>query len=198
MIAGPETVDGRTDATGLFTTSLERPGTAVVLAEKGGSWAIASLETLGTEVSPGSRSTPSSIDRCTSRETLSVCGPRPATPTGSRSSGTGRSGSRGRSLSPRAARTDEDGILVAELEVPPFDADAWAGGLPIASAWTVWGVPPGEASPLEIASFSVAPRDPGGRTLAGRIDGDGAVLEVRGPAGEPVAGVPVVWDEGSG
>jgi tetratricopeptide (TPR) repeat protein len=192
VVGEGQVLEGETDGQGLYLFRGDLPLNPVIVAEHRGSWAATSLdhaELSGPSVSarisgeldrpvylPGDSVGLRLLARDDEGEpvvgewTLWLSGEVETTPI--------------------TASTDERGLLVTELGVPsllPHDQNR--------TSWTVMGVAPGSASPVAVTPLMVARPDPFARTLTGRMEGEDAVLEVRGPQGEPVQGVPVRWGE---
>jgi tetratricopeptide (TPR) repeat protein len=194
LITGPSgTVEGETDATGLWTGHLDSDGDVVVLAERRGSWAAAELGVSGTHHAP-TQFVDAELER---RAVL------PGDTVGVRAvarDATGEPLVGGWTVwieggEPLDADTDGHGILHVALDVPEIGLDAFEDAVPVQDQLRVLGVPPGNAEPLLLGTVQRPPRDPGGRTLEARLEGVDAVFRVSGQHGEPVAGVFVASGE---
>ncbi|MEZ4238285.1 MAG: hypothetical protein R3F59_19465 [Myxococcota bacterium] len=87
-----EVVEGQTDGSGLWTGQVPGEGELVVLAERGGSWALAEVAAQGEQQPVPAYVDASSNAGWCSRATPSGCAPWPATPRASPSPAPGRCG----------------------------------------------------------------------------------------------------------
>jgi tetratricopeptide (TPR) repeat protein len=192
VVGAGQVLEGETDGQGLYVFRGDLPPDPVIVAEHRGSWAATSLP-------HGDLTGPTVISRISGELDRPVY--LPGDTAGLRLLARDDEGrpvagewtlwlSGEVETTPVTASTDARGLLVTELAVPSL--------LPRGdnrASWTVMGLAPGTAEPVVVTPLAVARPDLFARTLTGRMEGQTAVLEVRGPQGEPVPGVPLRWAE---